>query len=661
MANIINLTAPHQANSAGFTQGGDTVIQSGIMTPIVQVGGNTNDTADQRLRSMLGYGIDIYNDIKKYKTERHPTLSILMNKAKPLAAKIVSESESMEDGQFFANEFDTLRRRTPFTTLGADYNRAGYLVAPAGAKAKVPLAISASTFIGGEAEWFATEVTAKKFADSRTGNQTTTGLFIGASSVDTISIASCAEYGGDMIGLLGYKANAGGILGNVAMTVQKHMVNLQGFGYEYSNKIDVDTDGTAYVAYGVNYIAGSSTRNYMLFDNLALGKTENSATTGTIGQKHQIKVGIEGFFFLESMAQFVFVLNFNDSNLDWDWAVEAGAAKNLMLVRELSKGVTFKAGNTSTDISFTGYFNIHPVFKAGDASTAPQGVPEGSSKTQGKTFKRNFKQYSNHVQIFRADSWSITGTEMAMNKARFMDAFADTREQNLFMYKDKLTAAFLYGRESEQSVYNSTKGVWENLRTMSGLTDREKFPIKIIRMTLSQSYSSAYTASLALETFISELGEALTAFTSMTSNPTITIPCSKAMLRDLQRLATIGQSQEYNLFGKLASGTQETSSATLNLPIVRFQTGSCTLIFTYEPGLDFATKLDLPYYLTGRVSPRKVMMAFSNKDMDTYTVRGDKIQGNIQNPGDDLYEEDIIGEHGFMMRNCRRQCLIIVD
>lgn len=78
MATINNLNQTMQGAGGGTDQAGNIIKGNGIMTPVVQLTANgTAAIGNQDL--LLAYNIDVYNDIKYYKSERFPLLTADLN------------------------------------------------------------------------------------------------------------------------------------------------------------------------------------------------------------------------------------------------------------------------------------------------------------------------------------------------------------------------------------------------------------------------------------------------------------------------------------------------------------------------------------------------------------------------------------------------------
>lgn len=659
-----------QGAGGGTDQAGNTIKGNGIMTPIVQLTANgTAAIGNQDL--LLAYNIDVYNDIKFYNSERFPLLTAMMANAKPadLSRYVVSETD--EDKEYFDNLFTTLRQRQVTRSSNAWTARSGYLQASGGATIKLPMSNTNSSFVGGKLAFAPVAASSTALSDfisqayaARVGGAdvTTTAnvAMLGAAGSLVHAPVSLTKYTGKKVCAFGFHATGINIQGSVASVVEHHVANLSGIGYKDTKTIT--ESGTATKVWnGLEYIPGTSAKAYMLFDNLAASITYDLSTDSIENiQKHATKIGIHQFWYNTDWNMFIIVLDMDDTNLDITWNTATNANDgNYLLMAESANGATLAS------LTATGYTYIYPCFQVGAAfGVAPQGIPEGSSKQGGNTFKRTFRSKVNYTQIFRADSWSITGTKMAERKARFIDDWMDTRETNLFLYKDKITQAMLFGQADEFDGYNSATGKYERIRTTSGVWDRNQNDFKVVRMSLSDfstSFSSM-TASDNLRRFVNEVGQSVTAFTGMKTKPTVTVGCSMEMIVALGELESAGKSNGPNLFGQLSMGTLPEGMKRLGIPSLSYETPRVKLIFMWDPVLDYESNFPLPAYLAPNgISPRKIMMALDVKSFNVRTLRPDKLQAGIQNPGDDKYEEDIIGEHGAEVLNSRKNTIFIVE
>jgi hypothetical protein len=660
-----------QGAGGGTDQAGNTVVGNGIMTPIVQLTANgTAAIGNQDL--LLAYNIDVYNDIRYYKSERFPLLTAMMANAKPadLSRYVVSETD--EDKEYFDNLFTTLRQRQVARSTTAWNARSGYLQASGGTTLKQPLANTNSAFVGGKLAFTAVAASGTELSDfisqayvARAGGAdvpatTANVAMLGTPGALVHAPVSLTKYTGKKVCAFGFSGTGLNLQGNVASVVEHHVANLAGIGY-VATKTITESGTASDVWSGLEYIPGSSAKCYMLFDNLGISIT-NDLSTDTIEniQKHAIKVGVHQFWYNALWSKFIIVLDVEDANMDVTWNTATGTNDgNYLLMTESANGATLAS------LEATGYTYIYPCFQVGAAfGVSPQGIPEGSSKQGGNTFKRTFRSKVNYTQIFRADSWSITGTKMAERKARFVDDWMDTRETNLFLYKNKITQAMLFGQADEFDGYNTSTGKYERIRTTSGVWDRNQNDFKVVRMSLSDfstSFSSM-TASDNLRRFINEVGQSVTAFTGMKTKPTVSVACSMEMIVALGELESAGKSNGPNLFGQLALGTLPEGMKKLGVPSLSYETPRVKLIFMWDPALDYESNFPLPYYLTSSgVSPRKIMMALDVKSFNVRTLRPDRLQAGIQNPGDDKYEEDILGEHGAEVLNSRKNTIFIIE
>jgi len=687
MAIYDNYKQTMQGSNGGYDQIGNEVRGNGIMTPIVQLHGGSHDTPEGRNNMLLAYNIDVYNDIKKYAPERHPILTALMANSKPADLSKYVVSETNEDKEFFDNFFGTLRRRNPNKSTMSWNKRPGYLNTSGGTDVKMPMAMSESTFVGG----------ALQFTPVATSDTTAASDFVscayaaratdGAETIMTSAIAAtgtefemqfakvrgCAStdniFDGKRVAAFAFKASSGTIIGSASIVVDHHWANFAGLGFEATKNIKELGTTPLEVWSGLERTENSNAA-YMLFDNLGVSVTYDLTThdlaTNTISnlQQHAVKVGIHQFWRNATWDKFIVVLDMGDINIDVDWNTFAGANDGNWL---LMKEVAVTGDCPKPTLQAEGYTYFYPCFVSGAAyGKQVPGVPEGSSKRGGNTFKRNFRNKINYTQIFRADAWSVTGTKMAERKARFTDDWADTRETNLFLYKDQMTQAFLWNRASEEDIYNNNTSKFEVMRTTSGIWDRELNDYKIVRLSLNnyQTSTTSLQASNYIKQFINEVGRSVTSFKDMRSKPTVTVACSMALIEALGELEDIGKSGGPNLFGKMSMGELGDSMKRLGVPTLKYETPRVSLIFMWDPALDYATNFPLPSYITGSgvvISPRKIMMIMDVKNIGIRTLRADKLQAGIQNIGDDKYEEDILGEHGVEVLNSRLNTIYIVD
>lgn len=664
-------SSPTTSASSGTST--SAIVGGGLMSPSINLSGFDGRTAAQAKDQLSAYGIDIYADIKYHKTERHPSLSILAAGAKPVDHFEFLVTDSYENENYMDMEFDRLRSRV--ATLPNSLNfYSGYTGGSAVTYAE-PNRLNASAMATAGALRFSAAVTTERTATTGTlvellaARTNAVGAATQAPLLTTEAIVSNPiTYGtdderggaGTMQVIMGFgKITSNTILGNGADITEKMRANLVGLGY---------TATSTYVNGGVTwtgvYNAGRASEFYMMFDNLCIYEaTSATATSCTTYQLNGIKIAVADFWYnVADESQFFFVLDLKKSNIDIAWTDTY--VYNLQF-KEYSFGESVR--DTYLTTATNGVTYISPVGLMGDISDYVEGVPEGSSKQSGYSFKRNFSSKTNFTQIFRQPAWSLTKTKAAARSSRFIDEWKDTRDRNLAMYKDKIAGQMLWGIKSEKSVLVPASvpnaGRYETVRTMGGLLDRSLWPIRYFKYSLPTIGSTAAESAVNLTQYMDDMAAAQTAFMTDRKNKKITIVCSPNYIRSLRRIAAHSQSFGPNIFGYAATGSVQKGSMDLGFDVTTFRTAYGEINFIEDPALEYMTKFRLPYGISSSaVSPRNIAFALDMGSITMRTLRNDTLQGNLMLPGEDIaLEEDIIGEHSLEVTKARHQSLIIFD
>ena len=420
---------------------------------------------------------------------------------------------------------------------------------------------------------------------------------------------------------------------------------LKALGYTESNtggdgdEVDTWTWGAA------------STPLYFAFDSLAF------ETDGTNTQSHQITVKISKFVTNIMGAidtentgsdteaySFAIELDFSDSNLEYSGTTYIGLS-------EISNG-------THVDI---GYTRMSRTALIGGGQEDVPGVAEGSTFSEGFGFNFSIQNISNNVQIFDTPKYGITGTRMAA-QARFFDEFAATRRRQLSMFKNRINSAMLRGVKSE--TFSAATGT--PVRTMSGLLDYSLFPLKYIKESLPTETDDG---GVELAQWIDNLAYAYNAFKQKDGSSTITVLTSKTVLRHLTRIVPMLGSQSGNIMGGIFTVVPP-SKITLGLRIFEFESLHGTVRFIEEPAFEMmpkfktntATAGGIPSHLFANgLNPRKMLMFIDKAYVKFLTYRPDKIEGNVQEIGQDAFYEAMRGDHSFQLRFPKNHMLVDVS
>ena len=686
-------TSPSGIGASGNLNAATTnIVGTSLQTPELNLSGVDFRSSSAAEAQMRGYSIDIYNDIKYYKTAKHPMLSLMGAGAKPVDHYEYIISETNEDEQYFDLEFDKLRTRnfastvSPTTALPNAYNY--YKDAGLNASASTygsPLEINQSAYIGGQLIFH--EVAAD---DQILGNDTTPfadfgviqSILASASTSGIVSTAAitfpqtsskakaatttCAitaagvSYDGvtaRRLTTIGFDGTApyASVQGSVTQIIEKHRANLFGAGWTIGNTFSMYNVASTAVTWQAMVKNSRSQSAFMLFDNLAMYNAD-----GDYVQLDSVKVAIAAFAWDSTGTRFIFVLDLDETNRQREILTLLGPSVNKNIYLQL-KEFSVAGDVFNTDKALEGFTYISPVMLLGDVTDTVEGIPEGSRARNATNYKRNFSARTNNVQIFRSKAWSLTGTRAACRNPRFIDDWKDQRDRNLAKYKDDITGAMLWGTKSRSSMWNDDEKRYDEVYKTGGLLDRETNPIRYFKFSLPVEGSTPAQTSANLFNFIEGIGDAYSAWMPNKKDLKITIPVSPTIVRYLRRIVAISQTGQ-NYFGYDAQGAPQKGSMDLGFDVTTFRCAAGTINFIEEPALDFMTKMKLPYYITaGKAQdPRMIGFALDMASFGMRTLVADKLQGNLQAPDEDIkLKEDIIGTHGFEVIKPRSQSVIL--
>jgi len=417
------------------------------------------------------------------------------------------------------------------------------------------------------------------------------------------------------------------------------------------------TDGTQ-----TSYCGGhGETPLYVAFEDLYFAEAAGSGIAAEY-QKHQIIAKIHslawGATYIDSIVDisaeayaFELVLDFSDSNC------EDIAATSIIMVEEINAGGgdEFTAGDGFTRISRMGLI--------GDSQTPPDAIAEGSNFQTGGNYNYSVENIHNMTQIFDTPKYGVTGTRQASN-ARFFDEFQLTRGRNLSIYKQKISGALLRGVQSE--VMDATTG--KPKRTMSGILDYSMFPIRYMKESLPSA--TADTTGVLLSTWLDSIVYSMQAFKQSGGSSSYTVLCSQKVLNTLAKANSyIGTGNNHMLNGGIFT-VSPPSKMTIGLRVFEYESIYGTIRFIHEPSFDMmpvlksstATAGGVPKHLfgAGGLNPRNILMVLDKAYIKKLTLRPDKIYGNIQDIGQDAFEEAMRGEHSLQLRFPRNHAIIDV-
>ena len=602
----------------------------GQINPSIQGGGNFPSTvADLQGK----YNYDIHDLVTSRHREDFPTLTIAELNGGSHNSVIYPFSEDYDgDFQFPETLINDLRTSDPGIISGTTF------VTTHG--------IGGANEIGGKMQWYkalhATAVADLYALRVPAATGTSTNLITaGAGSwAGALNEKVLETYGSDKVLALGFELGSNErILGGTPTNfITKMIALLKGMNYTQRGG---NGEATPMIS--------NSTENFFGFVHDTHSKTVHWPMNdiafnvdATDIQEHEIVVRVEAFWYDTTASQFVVILNFSKTNLD-----TLLGTVNTILLEEVQKEASTVTG---------GYTRFDTQLLLGMYNTVPAGVKEGSSANSNLQtgFQYAFESKENYMQIFRADPMEITGTRLASGNYR-IDDVKRNRDKMLFLYKKDKANAIIWGKKS-QVMGSDSKPV----RTMSGILDYELNPIKYMRASLS---STADTAE-EIKDFVDDLAYSLHAFKPRKGNPSTSMMCSHMMLRRLDRVVKLsyGDTTRPNVHGYTTSNPYTPGTTDFGIKHFDFNTAYGNLKFMHEPMLDFMTEFQLPTFLVGTgVNPKHIMLAIDKQYLSIKTLRGDKLQGNIQGNDEDLSREDIIGEHTLETLYPKNHAIILVD
>jgi len=569
-------------------------------------------TGEVTLSSMGKYNIDIFGDIQTYKTERFPMLTILSNLAGgSINAPEKSWVDIYEDDAFADIKIDDLR----LSNYKATYASGVW-------SADSDMESGYGIGYGGALLWKTVTSVPTNSADA----------VIGA-IVSQLALSS---------GVLriGFDTSDDALRGKKEEVIRKIVNLLQNLDYTHTYTGDgTNTYGSAYEWERYTFTDGTTKRLYFIFDDIASTKSD-----GTLDkQQHEIIVGVKDFWFRTDYGSFIIDIDFGTSASNYSPAYDTS---DVIVLAEVA-----------TSATYTGYTRMSRLALIANFDDVPEGIAEGADYVEGGSYIYGQDIMHNLVQIFKSKKYGITGTRMATSM-RFIDDWQGTRRRYLNLYKQSITAAFLFGKKTLR--YDSTG---KPIRTTAGLLDYETFPIRYMKASIPtpSDVSTEDIAGAAFKTWIDTLTYSLNAYKAGNGDAH-TVLCSRDMAIDIDNFFTYIGSKAAgpNILGMVYTSVPS-SNGTLGLSVNEVRGKYGTLRFMHEPALDYmpnikrastdGTYAGLPRHLfSASVNPRKVLIALDKTNMEMLTLRPDKIEGNIQNPGVDMLQEAMMGEHMFRIR-----------
>ncbi len=604
-----------------------------------ELGLTTNiQTTDAFKQTILGvgdkYNIDLYGSMMTWKVDETPFLTMLYNLGTESAAPpyIVWNDEY---------------KGTSWVDIGLDEMR----LVDAKSSADEPVTLPMSGF--------AATVAANTLAVAPDSNGYVGGSFaFGKITTDAALNALTGTYtpanisplttfttllGGTRCFTIAMKdgSNQGRVL-NIHNRLRQLLHNLK---YVYSEGKDGNT-----VTHQMYRFTAGTTYNpvYFAFDDVSF---YDAAGDGAVINKQEVLIRIEAI-----------VLNTRNPTAPELYIILNAAQSNHSLT-----GMEFmltSVNHSGESAKFAGQVS-HPsrMVQIGVSTTAPLGIPEGDVFAAGGNFTSYRERKDNYSQIFATPKYGITGTHAASN-FRFGDDFAATREQWLSLYKGWKAAAYLTGIKEETVVNgattNSAQMTGQPVRRLGGLLDYSLFPITYMKKPLAEiGYGSTdATVAATLSNWFNDLSNSLLAFRTSSSTKNITLLCSQKFLDKLDVYVRLAQQSPW-MGGSVQMPAP--SQLTFGLQIYTFKTSKgITVTFAHEPALDYMVSMPVAYHQFGRgsIDPKDCLLSIDLNNIKQVLCRPDKIEGGIQEIGQDAFLEGMRGESSFKLRFPKNHALI---
>ena len=583
---------------AATTSHDSTTFNASPSDPYLQKTGAGNDSVT--LNSFGKYQIDVFGDVQSYKPKSFPLLTILSNLGgAPINAPMITWIDEYEGDMWADIKIDDLRESTRNSATG---------------------------YYGGRLAFEEVSAIPSDGVD----------LSLGDSALTELALAS-----GNIL-RLGFDTGSDYIRGKKEEVIRK-ITNLLDVAGDYT--LTTADLGDSDTWYKYKYTAGTSRQVYMCFHDLGI------KCGTTYYQKQEVIVGIDAFWFNIDYSEFVIDLDFDFSNISD--LLDSTYSNNTVLLEEVSTG-----SGTAFSSDYTGYYTrLSRMALIGNVYDVPSAVAEGANFEDGGNYIYGQDSYMNYTQIFRSKKYGITGTRQA-TQVRFRDDFQLSRARHMTKYKQQISSALLFGRQS--ITYDATTGMPK--RTMSGFFDFELFPIRYMRKPIPAISSAAPVGNL-LATWLDELAYSLNAYKEGQTEAN-TLLASREVMKLLDDWITYVSTMRGNILGFTAESAPP-SAATLGLGVTEFKTRYGMLRFIHEPALDYmptfpystesatagSARGGAPVHLfSSGINPRKMILSIDKAYAQFPTLRPDQIHGNIQAVGQDMFQEAIRGEHSMKLR-----------
>ena len=412
--------------------------------------------------------------------------------------------------------------------------------------------------------------------------------------------------------------------------------------------------------------SSTSSPVYFAWDEVHFAKIGNkSVETASF---HEVLMRLEkvDYATIDSVASVVLTLNpamSNESLSSYTHMLTFIADDDQVLQEEVSD----TADEVTAGQAFGGMISRPSrMMQIGQNTVAPQGIPEGDIFRPSGNITTSRESRDNLSQIFASPKYGITGTHAA-SKFRFGDDFANTRAFYLEEYKKSKVAAYLTGVKGETFAVNDLNTIASNqpVRTLGGMLDYALFPITYMKKPFENLRNrngfdddvSSVKVALKLGDWFDSLADSLFAFRSNGSE-NLTLLASRKFLGKLDLYVRSVMNDPF-LGGRVM--IQKPSQITYGLEIYTFQTSKGhNITFVHEPALDYMVQFPVAYHIFGRghVDAKDILLSIDTANIKQVICRPDKLEGGIQDIGQDAFLEAMRGESSFLLRNPKNHAVV---
>ena len=626
-------------NGGGFNQNYQAkTYNPASYSTILESGDLWNDTIYGKADK---YQIDLFGSMMTWNTKATPLLSLLYNMATESAAPpVIIWADEYKGESWFDIKLDNARRMDTATTAET------YALPGSGYGSTVTKqmhAVTSSNYVGGRYEFNAGVLNSGTLILAKVADEALTNVAVKDSDgYYKIVIPEDVKWQGKVYEI--YNA------------IRQYVMNLG-----YTNSGDSATKFT------FNAVSTSSPV-YFAWDEVHFAKiVKSSFETGSF---HEVLMRLEEVEYIkvEGIYSIILTLNpamSNESIASYTHMLTSVVATDTQLLQVAVQNTVKEY--TAGDVFGGMISRPSRMMQIGQNTVAPQGVPDGDIFRPSGNITASREARSNLSQIFVSPKYGITGTHAA-SKFRFGDDFANTRAFYLEEYKKSKVAAYLTGVKGETFAVNNSNTIASNqpVRTLGGMLDYALFPItymkkpfRDLRKDLTSDDVSSVKVALKLSDWFDSLTDSLFSFRGDGSE-NLTLLASSKFLSKLDLYVRSTMNDPY-LGGRVM--IQKPSQVTFGLEIYTFKTSKGhNVTFIHEPALDYMVQFPVAYHMfgTGHVDAKDILLSIDTAHIKQVICRPDKLEGGIQDIGQDAFLEAMRGESSFLLRNPKNHAIVWV-